>query len=107
MSRSTRSVPQFGPLLREYRESHGWSQMTMAAQIKARHQCTSEKLHHTTLSRLEAGQRSPSLEMVTVLADALGLEDVERFRFYASAGFLETIPPEDVMERIIDEMEMW
>ena len=106
MSRQQRIVTQFGPALREQRLSRGWSQEVMAARMSARYG-DGPCLNASTLSRLESGQRNPSLAMVTRLADELGLEDVARFRFFAAGGYLETIPPEDVMERIIDELEMW
>ncbi len=68
----------FGPLLRKWRHTRGWSQERLAqeAEISTRH-----------LSFLENRNAAPSREMVLLLASALDLPLRERNAVLVSAGF--------------------
>ncbi len=68
----------FGTLLRQWRRTRGFSQLTLATEagISTRH-----------LSFLETGRACPSREMVFLLAGMLGVPDTDRNAFLVSAGY--------------------
>ncbi|MGH7526337.1 MAG: helix-turn-helix domain-containing protein [Gemmatimonadales bacterium] len=72
-----------GPLLREWRRSRRLSQLDLALQmdVSARH-----------LSRVECGRAQPSRDMVSRLADALGMPLRERNGLLAAAGYAREYP---------------
>jgi transcriptional regulator with XRE-family HTH domain len=57
-------VPGFGDRVRETRERNGWSQAELARRAAT---------HFTTVSKIEQGERSASLQLALRLADALGV----------------------------------
>ena len=61
---SRRAAVLFGAVLRRERTGAGFTQEGLAE---------AAGLHHTFVSRLERGERAPSLETVLRLADALGV----------------------------------
>lgn len=74
---STVASNGFGALLRELRERCGLSQAELARRAG---------VNHTTISRLERGQRHPSRLMVLRLARALATDESMTARLLASAG---------------------
>lgn len=72
-----------GPLLREWRRSRRMSQLDLALQmdVSARH-----------LSRVECGRAQPSRDLVSRLADALGMPLRERNGLLAAAGYAREYP---------------
>jgi transcriptional regulator with XRE-family HTH domain len=81
-----------GPLLREWRRSRRLSQLDLALQmdVSARH-----------VSRVECGRAQPSRDMVSRLADALGMPLRERNALLAAAGYAPEYP-----ETSLDSPEM-
>jgi transcriptional regulator with XRE-family HTH domain len=81
-----------GPLLREWRRSRHLSQLDLALRmdVSARH-----------LSRVECGKAQPSRDMVSRLADALGMPLRERNSLLAAAGYAREYP-----ETSLDTPEM-
>jgi transcriptional regulator with XRE-family HTH domain len=73
----------FGQTMKALRESRRMSQGQLGR---------ATGYDHSYISRIEAGNRRPSREVVSHLADTLGLVDNERNAFFAAGGFL----PEDV-----------
>ena len=65
------STQTFGNRLREIRERSGLSQQALAKRAK---------ISSATVSRIELGQSSPTLDTVEALADALGLSLVGMLR---------------------------
>ena len=82
------SVPtkSFGSLLKELRESRGLSQSKLGRRCGA---------SHATISRLESGDRVPSRAMVSRLARAMSLDDIESAWLFAAAGFWPTVAVND------------
>ena len=76
---TTPAAPGFGSTLRFWREDAGLSQVNLAFDVG----CDRSYIH-----RLESGNRKPSREMVTDIAYALKLPDVERVGLYAAAGMI-------------------
>ena len=85
----------FAVLLRTGRETRGWSQAQLANAIGS---------DHSTLSRLESGQRNPSRAMVLRLADALHATDAERSALLGAAGFASDAPIADPLVAELDAM---
>lgn len=78
----------FGELLKTLREERGVSQARLARHVS---------LDHSYLSRLESGQRSPSIETIVRIAKALNLSPQEALLLLlAAAGwqdlFGESLP---------------
>jgi transcriptional regulator with XRE-family HTH domain len=69
---------EFGDLLTKLRSARGWSQGKLAQEAE---------LDPSSVSRFEAGSRTPERETIMKLADALVLPIVDRDRLLASAGF--------------------
>ncbi len=69
----------FATELRRARESSGLSQSRLAARAG---------YDHSYVSRLESDTRSPTRDAVLGLASAMGLDEFQRDRLLASAGFL-------------------
>lgn len=86
------SSPRVGPLLREWRERRGRTQLDLAldASISARH-----------LSFVETGRSNPSPEMVLLLAERLEVPFRERNHLLLAAGYAPAFP-----ERSLQEPEM-
>ncbi|MGP0100696.1 MAG: helix-turn-helix domain-containing protein, partial [Solirubrobacteraceae bacterium] len=84
--------PRVGPLLREWRERRGRTQLDLAldASISARH-----------LSFVETGRSNPSPEMVLLLAERLEVPFRERNHLLLAAGYAPAFP-----ERSLQEPEM-
>lgn len=82
------SVPaaSFGSLLKQLRESRGLSQSKLGRLCGT---------SHATISRLESGSRVPSRSMVSRLARAMSLDDVELAQLFAAAGFWPTVAVND------------
>lgn len=79
------SEPTFGELLQTLRQRKRISQSRLA-------EWTGHD--HSSISRLEAGTRVPSREMVESLAHALELDAPDRAELLAAAGFHDmSIPP--------------
>lgn len=76
----------FGELLRQLRETRELSQAALSRLTF---------LDPSYISRLEAGRRQPSRDVVGILATALRLEAQERSRFFAAAGYLTLEPESD------------
>jgi len=72
----------FGSLLKQLRESRGLSQSKLGRRCGT---------SHATVSRLESGDRVPSRPMVSRLARAMSLDDVELAQLFAAAGFWPTV----------------
>ncbi|MBO9308002.1 helix-turn-helix transcriptional regulator [Thermomicrobium sp.] len=72
----------FGSLLKQLRESRGLSQSKLGRRCG---------ISHATVSRLESGSRAPSRSMVSRLARAMSLDDVEFAQLLAAAGFWPTV----------------
>jgi transcriptional regulator with XRE-family HTH domain len=68
----------FAAVMRRRRETAGLSQYRLAKLAG---------VDHTTVSRLESGQRRPSRSMVNLLAAALGLDQGAYDALIAAAGF--------------------
>jgi transcriptional regulator with XRE-family HTH domain len=69
---------EFGELLTRLRTARGWSQGKLAAQAA---------IDPSSVSRFEAGSRTPERETVIRLAEALVLPIIDRDRLLAAAGF--------------------
>lgn len=69
---------EFPLLLKRLREGRGISMTDLAGMIDA---------HHSYISRLEGGQRSPGRDMVYRLANALMLHGSDRVDFAKAAGY--------------------
>lgn len=69
---------EFGDLLGKLRSARGWSQGRLAQQAG---------IDPSSVSRFEAGSRTPERDTVNRLADALVLPVVDRDRLLAAAGF--------------------
>jgi len=69
---------EFSQLLRELRTARGLTQLRLARAIGA---------DHSTISRLESGERRPRRLTVLKLARALELDNSTRLRLLASAGY--------------------
>jgi transcriptional regulator with XRE-family HTH domain len=78
----------FGTMLKQWREERGLSQSALAQRAD---------IDHTTISRIESGQRYPSYSMVMRLADALGLTGPIRARMIVEA-FIPHYYREDVRD---------
>jgi transcriptional regulator with XRE-family HTH domain len=76
----------FGSLLKELRESRGLSQNKLGRRCGT---------SHATISRLESGDRVPSRAMVSRLARAMSLGDIESAWLFAAAGFWPTVAVND------------
>ncbi|WP_323762269.1 helix-turn-helix transcriptional regulator [Maricaulis sp.] len=78
MTDSTRSRPQFGSCLRDWRQRRRYSQLALAleANVSARH-----------ISFLEGGRARPSRTMVQNLAECLDMPFEARNALLAAAGF--------------------
>ncbi len=85
--RAPQHQTEFGDMLRRCRIRHGVSQAQLARDIKR---------NHSLVSRLEKGERNPSGELLGLLADELALSGTMRFKFFATAGYIETIPTDEV-----------
>ncbi len=72
-------APGFGATLARYRSTSCISQSALGRAAG----CSA-----TMVSRMESGERWPARETVTTLADALRLDDDDRDRLFASAGFI-------------------
>jgi len=72
----------FGSLLKKLRESRGLSQSKLGRRCGT---------SHATISRLESGSRVPSRSLVSRLARAMSLDDVELAQLFAAAGFWPTV----------------
>lgn len=81
----------FGLVLRDIRESRPKLSQSRLADLA--------DLDHSYLSRIEAGHRIPSRQVVLALADALAATDIERDRLLIAAGFM----PEDSGSILADE----
>ncbi len=80
---SQQSIPddyrrEFGDLLGKLRSARGWSQGRLAQQAG---------IDPSSVSRFEAGSRTPERDTVNRLADALVLPVIDRDRLLAAAGF--------------------
>ncbi|HUZ00398.1 MAG TPA: helix-turn-helix transcriptional regulator [Thermomicrobiaceae bacterium] len=80
----------FAQLLKQYRESGRVSQSRLA-EIAG--------FDHSYVSRLESGNRTPTREAVTKLAEALGLGPGQRDSLLAAAGYM----PQRVESLLADE----
>ncbi|MBX6342854.1 MAG: helix-turn-helix transcriptional regulator [Thermomicrobiaceae bacterium] len=80
----------FAQLLKQYRESVRMSQSRLAE---------ASGFDHSYVSRLESGNRMPTREAVTKLADALELSGSQRDKLFATAGFM----PQRVESLLADE----
>jgi transcriptional regulator with XRE-family HTH domain len=69
----------FAHELRKARETSGLSQSRLAARAG---------YDHSYVSRLESDSRSPTRDAVLSLTNAMGLDEFQRDRLLASAGFL-------------------
>jgi len=69
---------EFGDLLGRLRSARGWSQGRLAQQAS---------IDPSSVSRFEAGSRTPERDTVNRLADALVLPLIDRDRLLAAAGF--------------------
>lgn len=69
---------EFGDLLGKLRAARGWSQGRLAQQAG---------IDPSSVSRFEAGSRTPERDTVNRLADALVLPMIDRDRLLAAAGF--------------------
>lgn len=80
---STIASPRVGPLLREWRERRGRTQLDLAldAEVSTRH-----------LSFVETGRSIPSPEMVLLLAERLDIPLRERNQLLLAAGYAPTFP---------------
>lgn len=67
----------FAALLRSSRMARGWSMSELARRTG---------LDHSYISRLESGERGPGRDVVTAIADAFGVRNVDRGVLYALAG---------------------
>lgn len=67
---------EFGPVLREVRGDFSQSGLAEGMDI-----------NHSSVSRLESGERRPSRDMVEVVAHTQGLSETEADRLRAAAGF--------------------
>lgn len=94
------SSPPFSEVLQSMRKRQRMSQARLAQQ--SRHD-------HSSISRLESGDRVPSREMVLQLSHAMGLNVVDRAELMAAAGFLDAIVPASmvraVAQLVTDERE--
>ena len=61
-----KSYPEFGAVLRKLRVEKGLSQEALASRL--------DMVSNGYISRLESGQKNPTLEMVFKLAEALGIK---------------------------------
>ena len=61
-----KSYPNFGTTLRKLRIEKGLSQETLASRL--------DMVSNGYISRLESGQKNPTLEMVFKFAEALGIK---------------------------------
>lgn len=84
-----RTTTPFGALLETHRHRAKLSMKRLSALVYC---------DWSYISRLESGQRGPSRDMVTRLADALELTPADRVAFFASAGYLERPLPDAVCE---------
>lgn len=89
--RPTGEALGFGLTLRDIRETRPRLSQSRLAELAG--------LDHSYLSRIEAGQRVPSRQVVLALADALAATDIERDRLLIAAGFM----PEDSGSILSDE----
>jgi transcriptional regulator with XRE-family HTH domain len=80
----------FARMLKELREDRGISQSRLAE---------AANFDHSYVSRLESGNRAPTREAVSKLADALGLNAGQRDSLLAAAGFM----PQRVESLFADE----
>lgn len=64
-------------MLRELREEKGWSQKTLAGKVH---------IDPSTLQKIEAGTRRPSVEVLEALLRALGASHKVRSEALASVG---------------------
>ena len=71
----------FAAVLAELRTGRGLSQSRLAHEAG---------FDHSYISRLEAGKREPSRETVLVLAEVMGLANVDLDRLLVAAGFRPT-----------------
>lgn len=69
----------FAETLRAFRKQGGVSQSDLARETN---------MSHTTFSRYESGDRFPTRDTVTSIADALGLNYADRVRLFLSAGMI-------------------
>lgn len=85
----TYTSPDFGDILRGYRERSGMSQVHLARRAG---------VNTSFISRMEAGQRNPIPEKVIALANAMPLSRTERERLLLSAGvWRHGVPDEAVV----------
>lgn len=85
--RGTTHQTAFADMLRRCRIRHGVSMAKLARDIGR---------DHSLISRLEKGERNPSGELLGELADELALSGTMRFKFFATAGYIETVPTDEV-----------
>jgi transcriptional regulator with XRE-family HTH domain len=85
-----REGSQFARLLKQFREEQGISQSRLAE---------ASQFDHSYVSRLESGNRAPTREAVSKLADALRLDASQRDSLLAAAGFM----PQRVESLFADE----
>lgn len=72
----------WGRALQDLRDRRGLSIYRLAERTR---------VDHSTVSKLEAGRRLPSYEMVVRLAEALAADEAERASLFLAAGF---VPPD-------------
>ena len=88
--------PEFPEILRQLRQQRNISQIVLARMTE---------VDNSYISRLEKGSRTPSLALLTRIADALHLGPEERFRLYSAAGFSPLPRPSNVTE-ILTELRV-
>ena len=84
---------EFGPLLKQFRETRRVSQSKLAKRAG---------FDHSYVSRLESGARTPTREAIEQLANALELDGVLHDELLASAGYL----PRQVSSLLAGEPEV-
>lgn len=89
-SEAPREGSAFARLLKQFREERGVSQSRLAEY---------SQFDHSYVSRLESGNRAPTREAVSKLADALKLDAGQRDSLLAAAGFM----PQRVESLFADE----
>ncbi|MDW8006449.1 MAG: helix-turn-helix transcriptional regulator [Thermomicrobium sp.] len=90
------TVTLFGAELRALRESRGLSQSALGRRAG---------LDHSFISRLEAGGRQASREVVERIARALGLDEAERARLLHRAGYRADVTLDAAFEAALVALE--